>query len=191
MKKRKISILGILGAGLILAGVVLLAVHLLQGYAGAGQNQRIIAQLDAILTEKTEGIPGNDPAMPVMELEGKDYVATVQLPDHSVNLPVLDQWDPGSISICPARFYGSVYDHTLVIGGADDPRQFGFCEQVEIGQAVIITDMTGACFTFTVTAVDRARHADTAWLTGQAALTLFCRDQYAAQYIAVRCEPAY
>ena len=54
MKKRKISILGILGAVLILAGVVLLAVYLLQGYAGVGQNQRIIAQLDAILTEKAD-----------------------------------------------------------------------------------------------------------------------------------------
>ena len=178
---------------LILFGVALLAVSLLRGYAGAGQNQRILARLDTILTEKNMGIPGSDPEtpMPVIQLEGQDYVAVVEIPDHCVLLPVLDRWDPGKIPMCPARFYGSTNAQTLVIGGADDPRQFGFCDQIELGQEVIITDMTGTRFSYTVTAVDRADHADADWLTERASLTLFCREQYAAQYIAVRCEPAY
>ena len=57
---------------------------------------------------------------------------------------------------------------------------------------VIVTDMTGVQFAYTVTGVDRAKHAETQWLTEEGCdLTLFCHDIYAMEYIAVRCVFAY
>ena len=79
----------------------------------------------------------------------------------------------------------------MVIGGADDPRQFGFCDEIDLGVTVTVTDMTGAEFTYTVSRVDRSSSAEASWLTdAQHDLTLFCRDQYSMEYLAVRCRAA-
>ena len=104
------------------------------------------------------------------------------------SLPMADKWDSNNLSQSPARFFGSAYDNTLIIGGIDSPQQFGFCKEIELGAYVTITDMTGHQFTYTVSKVERSDHAETSWLTDhESALTLFCHDIYAMEYIAVRC----
>lgn len=87
--------------------------------------------------------------------------------------------------------YIVAYDNTLIIGGIDSPQQFGFCKEIELGAYVAITDMTGHRFTYTVSKMERSDHAETSWLTDdESALTLFCHDIYAMEYIAVRCNLA-
>lgn len=102
-------------------------------------------------------------------------------------------WEPACIlSGQPECFWGSSYDQTLVIGGADDPHQFGFCDKIGHGATVTVTDMTGAQFVYIVQEINRSKHADTQWLTGgEWDLTLFCHDVYSMEYIAVRCSFAY
>ena len=88
----------------------------------------------------------------------------------------------------PCRFWGSVYDSSLVIGGADQQGQFDFCDQIDIGNAVIITDMTGAAFSYTVACVERAARADADWLLSEDYdLTIFAKDAFSLEYLAVRC----
>lgn len=80
------------------------------------------------------------------------------------------------------------YDNSLVIGGADHPTQFGFCAEIQHGTAISVTDMAGAQFSYTVSRIDRAKHAETSWLqSGEYDLSLFCRDTYSLEYIVVRC----
>lgn len=67
-----------------------------------------------------------------------------------------------------------------------------FCDKIEYGTVVTVTDMTGTQFTYTVSDVHRARHAETQWLMDDDCdLTLFCHDGYSMEYIAVRCTFAY
>ena len=113
----------------------------------------------------------------------------LELPAIGLTLPVADAWDSGDLYAGPRRFFGSAYDRSLVIGGADQEGQFAFCSKVDIGAMLTVTDMTGAQFHYTVTRVDRAEHAETAWLTQPGHdLTLFCRAAYSMEYIAVRCK---
>ena len=61
-----------------------------------------------------------------------------------------------------------------------------FCDKIEYGTVVTVTDMTGTQFTYTVSDVHRARHAETQWLMADDCdLTLFCHDGYSMEYIAV------
>ena len=190
MKKRKISLPLVLGGCLILCSLCLVLAGQLRAHVGAGKSREVVAQLESLLPERTAGVPGTYPYadMPVLELGGADYVALLEVPAFGVTLPVTDSWEGRSLSRAPARFWGSAYDNTLVVGGSDDARQFGFCTGIGHGATVRLTDMTGAQFNYTVCGIDRAKHAQSEWLMDEDCdLTLFCHDVLAMEYVAVRC----
>lgn len=190
MKKHKFPLLMVLGICLILISVSLLLFFQIRLHLGVQYSQRILLQMNEILPERTQGVPGAYPnsAMPILEFDGVDYVATVELPSFGIALPVADRWDSNELYRSPARFFGSAYEDTLIIGGVDDSQQFGFCDKIEQGAIITVTDMTGAQFTYTVSRIARAKHAETQWLMdSDYELTLFCHDVYSMEYIAVRC----
>jgi len=184
----------VLGICLILASISLVLTFQIRMYIGMQHSQKILSGMEQVLPERTAGVPGTylTSAMPVLEIEDVDYVAMLEVPSFGIVLPVADQWDSNNLFQSPRRFYGSAYDNTLIIGGADDPRQFGFCDKIEFGAMITVTDMTGGQFTYTVSGVDRAKHAESQWLMdADCDLTLFCHDIYSMEYIAVRCNLAY
>lgn len=191
MKQAKRSVLLILGIALILLSLSLLAFFQIRSHTAARNLHKIVAEMKRILPETTPGMPNSqsDPAMPVLQIQGADYVAMIDIPTFGITLPVADQWDSNAIYAEPHRYFGSVYDHTMVIGGWDEENQFAFCSQIQHGTKISVMDMTGAVFTYTVARVDRSTHAEAAWLTDSDwDLTLFCRDTYSLEYIAVRCQ---
>lgn len=194
MKKRRYSVLMIAGCCLVLASVILFAGIQLAQYLGAQHSRQVLTKLQQILPERTPGDAGMHAGsdMPVLEVDGVDYAAVLEIPAFGVELPVTDGWDSKNLYCAPSRFLGSAYDQTLVIGGADSGGQFSFCDKIDNGVMVIVTDMTGAQFTYAVSRVDRAKHADPQWLmSADYHLTLFCRDIYSMEYVAVRCMLSY
>ena len=194
MKKRKIPIALILGAVLIFVSLSFVITYQIRIHVGEKQCRAVASKMQELLPERSLGIPGTYPslAMPSLQIDGTDYVALLEIPSMNVSLPVADKWNGKKLFDSPARFCGSAYDSSLVIGGRDQEHQFAFCDKIDNGTVVIITDMTGAQFTYTVKRVDRSDSAKSAWLAdGEFDLTLFCRDAYSTKYIAVRCVFAY
>lgn len=194
MKKHKFPILLTLGAVLILIGLALVVVFQIRVHTGSAERQEVLAKMEVLLPDRSAGVPGAYPNanMPVLEIDGVDYAAMLEIPSLNVTLPVADKWNSDKLLKSPARFYGSAYGHSLVIGGADTAQQFSFCDKIQNGTLVTVTDMTGAQFSYTVVGVDRSASAESQWLIRQEYdLTLFCRDTYATEYIAVRCKFAY
>ena len=192
--KRRIPFLLILGTCLIVFSLCCVVVVQLQQHIGAKKCQEVVMEMNKLLPDRTSGVPGvySDSVMPVLEINGADYVALLEIPSQGVVLPVADQWNSMGLSNSPARFSGSAYDKSLVIGGVDHPRQFGFCDEIEHDAVLNITDMTGAQFSYIVSRIDRSKHAQTQWLQNEEYdLTLFCRSAYSMEYIAVRCILAY
>lgn len=185
---KKLSLPFLAGLVLIVGSLCFLLVFRLQTAAGARACRTAAAQMQEMLSERTAGVPGMypDAAMPVLEISGTDYCALLEIPAFGIALPVADRWDGKDLHTAPRRFCGSAYDHTLVVGGSDAPQQFAFCGQIDIGALVTLTDMTGVQFSYTVSRVDRADSAQTAWLQ-DGDLVLFCREAYGFGYIAVRC----
>lgn len=179
-----------IGGSLILAGLVLLGVMLISQHTAQAQNTKTLAAMDAVLTDRREGVrDGNRQAeMPVLELGGSDYVALIEIPAYGLRLPVRSTWDKQAVMLSPCRFYGSAYNDTLVIGGSDSRGQFDFFDRIEDGTAVTVTDMTGSVFTYEVA---RVRRSDSAraevLLQSDAHLTLFVRDARLLEYIILCC----
>lgn len=193
MKKGKFSLPLILGTCLILGSLCLVAVIQLRMYSELQKSEAAASRMLALLPERVPGVAGTypDPQMPVLEINGMDYVGLLEIPALGTIVPVADKWEQKMLPSACGRFWGSAYDHTLVIGGPDHPGQFDFCDDIEVGTVVLVTDMTGVQFAYTVSGVDRARHAERQWLLdAEYDLTLFCRDSSSFEYIAVRCVAA-
>ncbi|MBR4054984.1 MAG: sortase [Clostridia bacterium] len=191
MKKRKFPVALALGAALVFLSFAIMAAQQIRVWIGNQNCKETTARMESLLPERSHGLPEgySNPNMPTLEIDGVNYVALVEIPALGVRLPVADTWDTGRLYDSPARFYGSAYNHTLVIGGEDNANQFGFCDTVDQGVTVIVTDMTGTQFTYRVAYVERSNTAESQWLAGSDYdLTLFCRGAFSTEYIAVRCE---
>ncbi len=191
MRKRYFLIAGIV---LLVLGLALLVALQIFASLGEDKSRETVEKMAALLPQRSQGVVGmySDLNMPILEIDGEDYVAMLEIPSFSITLPVANQWDRNELFDSPARFYGSCYDQSLVIGGVDRSYQFSFCDKIENGALIIVTDMTGAQFRYEVTCVERSDRAESQWLIGgDHGLTLFCRDTYSMEYIAVRCALAY
>ena len=190
MRKHKFPIVLTLGIVLVVVSLLMIVAFQVRNHIGAKKTQTTLAQMEQLLPERSKGTPGEYPNanMPVLQIGGMDYVALLEIPAFGISLPVADEWDTDKLFYSPARFSGSAYDHSLVIGGTDASHQFAFCDKIENGTRITITDMTGSQFTYEVTSVDRAKNAESVWLQDpEYHLTLYCRDTYSMEYIAVRC----
>lgn len=138
---------------------------------------------DAFLEERS------DAAMPVAEVEGENFVGLLEVPAYGVKLPVGSSWDVKKVEEFPCRYWGSIYDGSLIIGGTDSEAQLDFWEKISIGDVVCFTDVTGARYSFTVSWVERTEDVSTEYLeASEAKITLFARNSLGFDYIVVRCE---
>ena len=111
-----------------------------------------------------------------VEIDGNDVIGLLELPGRGIKLPVSAEWDSSEQSFRPARFMGSVYDGTLIVGGRSADGNFDFIDQLDAGEELTFTDMTGRVFRYTV---HKIRHADNAraetLADSESALTLFVK----------------
>ena len=129
-----------------------------------------------------------DNTMPILSLEGTDYVGILEIPRYGSALPVCAKW--GEVTKYPCRLDGSIYDRTIQLGGTSQKGQYDFYRELSAGDAVYFTDMEGNRYSYTVTDIRYEKHADqTALRREEAALTLFIKNIHAFEYIVVFCNP--
>lgn len=186
MKKEKWNLFQRLGLLLILMGAGLLVFSGLRGW----RTGAVTEQIESRLPDRITGYSGiyADPAMPVLQIQGRDFCGLIDFPAYGRKLPVSGSWEPGKLSVCPSRFWGSAYDGSLVIGGSELKGQFDFFDRIDMGDMITVTDMTGAEFDYQVVWVERSSEADPQWLLSpEYDLTLFAREAFSLNYISVRC----
>lgn len=191
--KGKLNLPQKLGALLILFSCLILLGS--EGIAAYHRHaaREIVGQIESRLPGPREGDPKNysDAAMPVLQLGGSDFVGILEIPAFGVSLPIGNTWGRSEASRYPCRFQGSAYDSSLILGGIDKKGQLDFCGKLDLGDRIIVTDMTGTEFSYEVIRIDRRKAADSSTLTeSESHLTLFARNTTSAGYIIVRCRIA-
>lgn len=161
-------------------------------YAGFNRTatQKLTEQIQSYLLERTEGEPQDysDAQMPVLQMQGEDFLGLLEISEYGVALPVGSSWESGDQNRYPCRFWGSVYDSSLIIGGSGRKGQLDVCSRMDLGDKIRITDMTGTQFCFEVSGIDRRSHADMEiFQEKQSDMILFVRDAMTLDYILVRC----
>jgi len=126
--------------------------------------------------------------MPVVEINGLDYIGYIELPSLELTLSVCSTWDYDALNISPCRYSGSAYLNNLVIAGHNYSTHFANLSQVQPGDPVILTDIDGNVFRYRAVLVEVLEATDVEKMTeSDFDLTLFTCTIGGASRVALRC----
>ena len=157
------------------------------------ETQERFFSLEETVLETEETIPDYklDPnrKMPVQEINGQAYIGVLELPELSLTLPVMSDWDYPKLKDAPCRFSGSAYHNDLVIMAHNFQSHFGKIGSLSSGSRIIFTDMDENVFTYQVVQTEILNPTEVEDVTsGMWDLTLFTCTTGGQYRVAVRCE---
>lgn len=127
--------------------------------------------------------------MPVIQVDGYDYIGTLELPSLGLTLPVMSDWDYPRLKIAPCRYAGSAYQGDLVIAAHNYTNHFGTLKNLKIGDRITFTDSDGNIFSYSVAEIETLDpYAVEDMRSGDWALTLFTCTVGGQSRVTVRCE---
>ncbi len=192
MRSKGFSVLLVtLGVVLLAAAAALLGLHMTQEKQKAAGLPSLVEKIEAALPERSAGVMETraDSTMAAVEIDGIDMIGLLELPGRGTKLPVAAEWDSSERGFRPARFTGSVYDGTLIVGGSSEAGNFDFADQLDAGEEVTFTDMTGRVFRYTVRKINHADDVRAETLAdAEDMLTLFVKKN--GTFLIVRCGAA-
>ena len=135
-----------------------------------------------------ETVPEESAEMKVVEIDGYGYIGYLEVPDLSLQLPVMAECDYKRLKIAPCRQFCAVGTNDLVIAAHNYDRHFGRLKTLQGGESVTFTDMDGIVTSYEVekvetlkpTAVDEVQNSDydlvlyTCTLGGKTRVTVLC-----------------
>jgi sortase A len=92
--------------------------------------------------------------MKSLNIDGYDYIATINIPALNLELPVMSDWDYKRMKISPCRYYGSIFTNDLVIAAHNFDNVFGRIKYLNEGDLLILTDMNNDEYIYKVEVVE-------------------------------------
>ena len=165
-KKTGIAIAA-MGAVLILSALLLLLYNRYEDAHAGQEAERLLASMEAAISAQETDVPAAaashdteaasapspaplDPEMPVVLLDGYEYVGYVEIPTLGLKLPVMSEWDYNRLKIAPCRQFGSSRTDDLVIAAHNYESFFAHLKDLSVGDTVTFTDMEGIVSTYSV-----------------------------------------
>ena len=189
-----------LGAVLILSALLLLLYNRHEADLAGKEAEILLSDVEAAIggqtssggptdpTEETEAEPTLPPELPIVHLNGYDYVGYVEIPALELKLPVMATWDYDLLQVAPCRQFGSSRTDDLVIAAHNYVTHFGYLKKLIPGDTVVFTDMDGIVNTYAVektetldpTSVDAVKNSGcdlvlyTCTIGGKTRVCVFC-----------------
>ena len=181
MRKNFLRIILFVAGGLLLGASAFFA---LKEYSAAlPESGKIAEALEAVIPGRTDGTleERGSYSMPVYSYKGVNYSGILSCEQMGVTLPVLAEWDKRLAKTIPAKFSGSTWEGTLIIGGGSNV--LGFITDLSEGDKVCFTDMNGTVFEYKVTKIRHTVSATPDKLSSKAAhLVLFTKLRQSSKY---------
>ena len=160
-KKTGIAIIAV-GAALILSALLLLLYNRYEDAHAGQEAESLLASVEEAISAQTMDVPTAaapsptplDPEMPVVMLDGYEYVGYVEIPALGLKLQVMSEWDYTRLRVAPCRQFGSSRTDDLVIAAHNYENHFGRLKELSKGDTVIFTDMEGLVNTYCVEKIE-------------------------------------
>ncbi len=135
--------------------------------------------------------PEEQNEMPVVEIDGYEYIGYLSIPVLELELPIMSEWDYPKLKIAPCRQYGSTYSGDLVIAGHNYSSHFGRLQNLSIGDAVIFSDANGIEWNYCVKEIEVLEPTQVEEMKNSPwELTLYTCTLGGAHRVTVRCARA-
>lgn len=95
--------------------------------------------------------------MPVVEIDGHNYIGYLTIPALNLELPVMSEWDYDKLKIAPCRQAGTIQDNDLVIAGHNFVSHFGRLTNLSVGDEILFTNMNGKTIEYFVGGIETLR----------------------------------
>ncbi len=158
MKKRRGTVLILLGVLLLLGALGFAGYNVLDARRAEQQADAVQLQLDERIKQneakKKALLPGQRPLgeeMPVEIIDGRRYIGTIEIPALDKKLPVLEDWSYENLKISPCRYSGTYYTNDLVICAHNYSSHFNGLRWIEPGEEVIFTSVDGVRYRYIIT----------------------------------------
>ena len=146
MPKKSGVILISLGAVLILAALLLFLYNRSEDRRAGQEAESLLEDVRSTMAANADPEPQEEPAEEITY----DYAGVIAIPDLSLELPVIDQWNYVRLKVAPCRQSGAAADGDLVIAAHNYKSHFGYLDRLEPGASVIFTDMEGTVYRYAV-----------------------------------------
>ncbi len=126
--------------------------------------------------------------MPVIEVDGRGYIGTLEIPALELSLPVMEDWSYPDLKLAPCRYRGSAYLDDLIVAGHNYRTHFGRLNRLRAGEEVRFTDGAGNLFSYTAAELETLPSTAVEEMeSGGWDLTLFTCTADGEARVAVRC----
>ena len=156
MPKKSGVILISLGAVLILAALLLFLYNRSEDRRAGQEAESLLEDARSAMAADTDPEPQEEPAEEITY----DYAGVIAIPDLSLELPVIDQWNYARLKVAPCRQSGAAPDGDLVIAAHNYKSHFGYLDRLQPGASVIFTDMEGTAYRYVVEEIRRLEPED-------------------------------
>ena len=105
---------------------------------------------DAAETSATEETIPEPTELTVVTIDGHDYIGYIAIPNYELELPIMADWSMEKLQIAPCLQYGSPLTDDAVIAGHNYKQHFRALHEIEVGEYLTFTDMTGYTIAYNV-----------------------------------------
>ena len=127
--------------------------------------------------------------MPAVDVDGQSFIGVISIPSLDITLPIQRDWSSQNAKISPCRYKGSVYENNLIVAGHNYDRHFGRIKNLVSGDTIVVTDVNGLSYYYTVTYTQIIDTFDVeAMDEGDWDLTVFTCTIGGGSRVTVRCE---
>ena len=140
--KHKSNILIVLGILMILAALGIFGYNQYEDQSVNQQNEVILETLEKKQQEDKTALYRQYPniPMPVVEIDGLNYIGTIKAPAIDLNTPVLATYDAATMEVTPALYSGTAYQKNMLMLGHNYQSCFGKLANIKIGDEVLFID---------------------------------------------------
>ena len=179
----------IIGALLILATIAYFAYNAIKASQIRKNNEVLLDKLNTLIPDPHPGVieEGRDTMMPVLSVEGVDYIGIITIPAYEIEIPVASKWDEEKNKGILTKYYGSLSAHSLILGADNALGLFGFSGQITKDDNVFFTDTKGTVYTYSVDDVRRVKKITLDDISYDG-LTIFIRSRSSSDYVVVYCK---
>ena len=175
----------------IAAAIITIVLMLIVDHKGAVNDPAAVTEkIESILPPQSQGTKESRyyTEMPMMNIDGSDYVGILQVPSGNIKLPVYSHWDENYAMSVPCRYSGSVYNNDLIIGGKNDNNNLGFVTYLNVGDTITFTDMLGRVYSYKVASIYHKTDYAPEESGSDDGLLIFSYLSDASRYIFVACK---
>lgn len=182
------SVLIKIGIFLVACAILLAAYNIVTGILAARASQNIENQME--ISDDDFPLIDPDMEMPVVTIDGIDYIGKIEIPSVDINLPVASKWSYDVLKVAPGRYSGSAYKDDMVIAAHNYRNHFGRLVGVNPGDTVKFTDVKNHVFEYEITDIEIIDPYDVKEMTekGDWDLTLFTCTLGGRTRLTIRCE---